>query len=370
MTRVVLMSRAVGVAVVALVLLLAGCAPVPTAETAGPVESATPTPTPTAAAVPQPSLALTCADILTDVEASDILQTPVQLRVDENDVRNVRDIAHLQSGMLSCIWGGEHKTDNGWDQSITLDVLPDAVTDFDAGVMQVDDGAVVYSAGDESEYLCFVEQTFSQCAANILIDGYWAQVLSHAYGTDTGRTQATAEAGMATLLDGLAAKIPAADTSPTWPAPPGVVTGAFCTDEAAGAAVVQQAFEVPGLVDWDSAPTPPFRADQVAVMRAQTQYCSWVSRGEEYLTANVTVVPGGEWAFPELLSSPPVVSWGLPQLEVVELEGTDAALWACGYDGCYLLASAGGSAIAIGGPESPDFLPAASAVLAAVVAAG
>lgn len=351
---------------VVLVLALAACAATPTPES---TQAAAPTPTPsaTAAALPLPALPLTCADVLSDAEASEIVQYPISLKFDENDFRTERDIAGRQSGLLHCIWGGTDKTDNGWDQSIVIDILPDAVADYDVGVMQVDDGAIVYTVGDLSEYLCpSMGELYSWCNANLLIDGYWAHVSANAQGSDNGRTVQTAEAGMASVLDTLAARIPAAaPANPAWSAPDGVVSGAFCADVTASSAVIQAAF--PGeTMDAREIGDSYVDVETIAQDRAALTACYWTG-------ASVSVVPGGAWAFPALLASPPTVSWSMPPLVAAQVPGADAALVSCTDEGwCAGLVSAGGSAISVDGPNMGDgpFAAALASVVAAVVAAG
>lgn len=358
---------AVGVA-----LTLAGCIPV--APTPTPTDaaspSATPSPTPTAAALPVPTLPVTCADVFTDTAASDILGASVQLKVAETTIRDIYSIVSRQAGLLDCIWGGEGRTDNGWDEHIYLDVLPNAATEYDAGVWQVDDGATPYTAGDISEYLCTTfgddEQYF--CNANILIDGYWAQV--NAQASAAGSTQQAAEARMAKLLDSLAVTIGGAGSAnPAWAPPSDGITGAFCADITESTSTVQAAFGVPDLASDPYIPPPPYGASQVAQQRAGEQDCRW-SAG--FTSVYVQVVPGGAWAFPAIAAAPPRTSYALPVMAPVAIAGTDAAFVACG-DGCYALLSVGGATVGVGTDTTSDpaaFAAALPPVAAAILAAG
>jgi hypothetical protein len=299
-----------------------------------------------------------------------IVEHPIQLRVAETTLRGARDIAGLQSGLLSCVWGGESKTDNSWDQTIVLSVLPHAAADYDAGVMQVDDGAVVYTVGDLSEYLCQgADEYQSRCTANLLTDGYWVQLAVNSGGSNDGRTLGSAEAGMRTLLDSLFAAVSGASAQrPDWVAPGVGSGGAFCTDPAS-TGTVQGAFSNPALAPRDYTSPPPYGAATVAQQRAGLAACGWSDGAGAGV--DVTVVPGGGWAFPALLASPPQVSYDLPPLEAASVPGTDSALAVCGESGyCYAIVSVGGSAVAVSGPDiGIDAFVNAVATVATAVAA-
>jgi hypothetical protein len=355
---------AVGVA-----LALAGCVPTTAIPTDAATPSATPSPTPTAAALPVPTLPVTCADVLSDQAASDILGVPVQLKVNETTIRNIFSIATRQAGLLSCVWGGQYKTDNMWDDHIELDVLPNAAAEYDAGVWKVDDGATPYTVGDISEYLCpYADGTQSWCTANLLVNGYWAQMNSMSGAP--GITIETAEHGMAMLLDSLAATIGGAGKpAPAWAPPSGAITGAFCGDVAGSTATMQAAFALPGLYSDPYNPPPPYGASDVASQRSGEKDCTWSSSDQGRVF--VRVVPGGAWAFPAMAASPPKTSYALPAMAPVTVSGTEAAFVACG-DGCSALLSIGGSTVSVGvdNPDQAAFEVALPAVAAAILAAG
>jgi len=348
--------------------VLAGCAQGSPDTTA--VPSASPA-EPVVLAEPVATLDVACADVLSDQAASDLLQSPVSLKVNSADIRSVRDVARLQAGMLTCVWGGEDKTDNSWNQSIVLSVLPDAAADYDAGVEQVDDGAIVYTVGDLSEYLCsYVDANMSQCAANLLIDGYWAQVSSTSVGTIEGRTQATADQSMESLLDTLAGAITGSSAAPAWSAAPGAVSGGFCSDPGS-TAVVQTAFASSAYALRDNALVPPLPAADVAQNRAGMVSCSWADGAGNYVSA--AVVPGGSWSMASLKAAPPQVSYDAPELSVAAVAGADGALIGCGGSGyCVGILSVGGSLLSLNAPDIgvDAFTAAASATAAAVVSAG
>lgn len=369
---------------VAVALVLVGCVPQPTPATS---DAATPTatssPTPAAAALPTPTLPVTCADVLTDQAASDILQTPVQLTVDEAGIRGIDTIADRQAGLLTCVWGGESKTDNGWDDTIDLDVLPNAAADYDAGVWKVDDGATPYTVGDLSECLCSPVDANGQsvCAANLLLDGYWAHAYTQTSFTD-GRTLASAEASMATLLDSLAATITAAGAPNTaWSRPGDAIAGTFCADPGASTGVIRDAFATPDLAApvADESSTGLQTAAQAAEGRSGETRCAWSTAQAGYVENDRTgsvylqIVPGGAWAFPSLLATPPAVSYMLSALTPVTVPGGYPAIAACNdANECYAMLSVGGSLLGIGGDGQPleAFATSVGAVADAVLAAG
>lgn len=118
------------VAVVAGSLLLAGCAPEPEPT---PSSTATPEPTATAeaAARPNPVFDLTCAELLSLEEVQAGITEPITVKRDETSVPgDVREVADLQRGGLSCRWGGENRTGSSYDDGIDVLLLPDAQSDY------------------------------------------------------------------------------------------------------------------------------------------------------------------------------------------------------------------------------------------------
>lgn len=337
------------IVVVAVALLaggvLAACTPSSPSDT--PVaETATPTASPTEAASgdPRPTLPLTCDELVPLADAQAAVGYPVELRESEGYVASPVSIAALQAGILSCVWGGEDRTDNSYDQTLTIDVLPDAVQAWDAGVWQIDDGAVVYPDGSTtSEYLC--QQVFdggtvgavAYCDGNVLVDGYWARFHVQAIVAD----DAAAASVMRGLLDSLAVRLAdAGPATPAWVPPAGALTGAACAP-----------WPGPEYVS-----SPEF----VAAARAGMRRCD----GE----VQVAVVPGGAWAVPLLEGRRPNYS---VTLAAVDVPGTDLALAGCG-DGCTAIVSVGGSALSLSADvySLDEFLPLLPAAIDAVVAGG
>ncbi|MCA0217273.1 MAG: hypothetical protein LCH43_07945 [Actinobacteria bacterium] len=331
----------------AVVASLSGCgvpsAPAPSSPASG---VASPTPTAQAQGDPLPTLPLTCGDFFSEQAASDLLFLPVTLKVSETSVRSTYTAAALQAGATRCIWGADDKTDNGWDQTIVLDALPDGAEAFDTNVWQVDDGAIVYPDGSTtSEYLCsWVEPTYAGCFANVLVDGYWAHAYVQTGGSDRSLTREAVEANLRAIVDSVTAAISSAGPPrPDWIVPSGVLAGGICAGQ--------------GLGD-DST------VGSIAAGRAGMLQCTVGPN-------SVTVLPGGAWALaPILANGQPTYS--VRSLEQIEVAGADAAAWGCG-DGCYAFFSIGGSLVSVYSGDIYDgeaFTPTLEAFVAEVVAAG
>jgi hypothetical protein len=271
---------------------------------------------------------------------------PVTLKEGESFVNNLRAIALRQVGALSCTWGGEGRTDNSYNQTVDLTILPDADAAFDQGVWQVDDGAIVYPDGSTtSEYRCqplFGDVAY--CTANVLLNGYWAQAWVQA----DNQTDESITAGMRSLVDTLTTRIGAAGVPrPAWVVPEGSLTGAYCDQP----------------VDVGSSPYP---ASAVGLVRSGAFACTSPEG------ADVTILPGGGWGVPLAQGTRPYYS--VSEFAPFDILGADYALWGCG-DGCAALVSVGGSAVSIttqydGASTVEQFTPLVTTIVADVTAAG
>lgn len=337
------MLPAVGAAV-ALVLALSGCTG-PGDPGAGETTSpATTTAEPTQPQDdPQPVLPLACSDLFTDDAASSIVGAPVDLKVGDGRLRNDAVAAALQGGVLSCIWGGEGTTDNAWNESITLDVLPDADADFDTGVWQVDDGAVVYPDGQLSEYLCSGYPGLATCSANVLVDGYWAKAIVSSQTANAPQ--------MMTLIDRLREQLAGAGPArQEWAPPTDVLQGAYCGPQPA-----PEQYELSSPADIGAR-----RAGEVTCQPSE----GWI----------VSVLPGGAWSVPLIAAYGGSPYGGVLPVVPTEISGADESYWGdVAWGGQqWALVSVGGSAVSIFGvgEDRADFDAQATEILAAVVAAG
>lgn len=320
--------RVVSIGILA-VLALSGCAPVATEPSAAPSPSLTPTPTSAVPVAPQSTLPLACAELFTVDEASELVHEDLAVAIDETLARNEFEIAARQAGMLSCVWGGEDRTDGGWGQRLEVRILPDADAAFDVGVWQVDDGAIVYPAGSTtSEYLCSpVSESFGGCFANVLVDGYWARASVQNGGLSVGFTTAIAEEAMRVIVDRLTDEISSAGPSrPAWEPPRDALRGAICGDEVAAPA------EIVSYPEW------------VAVDRVVMPSCSVTApSGQVY---DLSVVPGGGWALPSMVArlEHPDGLVGLPSR--LEIEGVPSA-WAASGENYIATLDIGSSAVTV-----------------------
>jgi hypothetical protein len=275
---------------------------------------------------------------------------PVKLVATETSLRGgTYSIATLQAGLFDCVWGGTGRTDNGWDDYVEIKALPDAASDYDTGVMKVDDGAVVYTAGTHSEYLCGVYETYSACHANLLIDNYWVHAEIWATGSSSGMTASSAEAGARAVLDRMAALVPATSPRPAWMTPSGALTGAYCPTSDVSS-------------DAESLKTSPAALEIIARLRAMPVRCE-----------DVMIVPGGAWALPILSRTLPSIPWYEDPLTQVPIPAMDSALAVCSLNGCLAIGAIAGSAVQISTDSittMPEFLTYASAKAAEIRAAG
>lgn len=338
----------------AVVIALAGCTPADVAPTSTPSpSSSTPAPEP----APFPRLALTCDDLYSEAEATAFVGQPVSLKLDEVAVRNVREVAALQDGLLSCTWGGESTTDGGWDEHLVVDVLPDADQAFDVGVWQVDDGATVYPAGSlTSEYRCgyanvdpAVGYLGYYCVVNVLVDGFWGQAdLQGTFDDAAGADALPAlEARLRELVDSLTLAIASAgEPNPAWVPPSGALTGAICSGSAEADILV-------------SAP------DQVAEGRAGVRGC-------EISSLKLVIAPGGAWAYPVLESRADRPWYAGSTVEPVEVDGVGPALLSCG-DGCMAVVAVGGSLVSVYDSDNGEPAPLLTTlpdIISQIIAAG
>lgn len=126
------------VTVVGLAVMLASCAAAP-APTQTPQSDPTPTPTPEVAPLGSSALPLGCADLvhLSSLESMAPSSGPAIVSVvDERRIeQDVRSVAQLQAGVLSCVWSNNY---GGTDFSryVRLDVAASAATSLDASAEQ------------------------------------------------------------------------------------------------------------------------------------------------------------------------------------------------------------------------------------------
>lgn len=316
------------------VLVLSGCAPTDvTAPNTAPVASpsSTPSPTPSAPVAPQAILPLACSDLFSAEEASALVLEDLAVVVDETLARNSGEIRLRQAGMLGCVWGGERSTSSWW-QKLEVRILADAEAEFDVGVWQIDDGAVVYPAGSTtSEYLCpYVDDRELQCFANVLVNGFWAHAELQNIGGSGGLTQAIAEESMRTIVNRLTERMAQAGPGrPAWAPPVDALRGQICGGQVADRDVESVDLRNPESVVWSRTAEPECELTAAS--------------GIDY---SVTVYVGGGWALPRMVErlEHPGGLVSLPRR--IDIEGVEFAWAACG-ENCLATFEVGSSAVTV-----------------------
>jgi len=207
---------ALAAAVLTGVIALAGCTPVatPIPRPTTPSISATPA----AATTRQPTLPLSCAQLLPASQVTSMFGTPVSLRIDERRAPgSMVDVATQQVGGMQCVWGGQTRTDNGYDDTIELTVLPAGASDYAnfAPPTVSTNGAAIDTAGDHSESSCQSSGDTFSCSAQLLVGQYWVTII-YTNSDGAGPPRAAASALLQTSLQQLATSIRAAGS----PRPP------------------------------------------------------------------------------------------------------------------------------------------------------
>jgi hypothetical protein len=310
-----------------LTLALAACAPATAAPSAAPSRtpsaSATPTPVAVAPASPRFAFDIGCAGLLGASEAQAQLTAPISVVVDESSPR-VDDLQLAQSAGLTCLWGGTHRTDSSYDDSVRVTVLPAATSEL---------ATWTASAGEQ----CAADQPI--CIVDARAGEAWVEVTLSAAGGSPSPIGDEARAIADRIADRVAGATPRTDR---WSAPSGVLVGiadcAAATPKAATAAGVDAS-----SLTW----THPLEHDAgqqyVATQRSGFAACGW-SNGDRSVDVDWAVLPGGAWAFAGMTASrPPVFGWGM-RFHATTIAGADAAWSGCG-PACAVIAEVRGSLV-------------------------
>jgi hypothetical protein len=288
--------------------MLTGCAPSPASRSTPETSSRTPVATVSPAALKAPEFAfdIGCGGLLTTAELQSDLTAPIHEVADETTTR-VNDLAVAQAGGITCVWGGADRTDGGYDDGMTLTILPDASADEAASAS--DAGQCVSSNG-----YCFVDG---------LVGSSWVSLrVTAAHGTPSPLEQE----GPA-LLGLVGSRLAAAKSvAARWTAPTGALASLPDCAARSGAAARAIGVEASNLSKAQRFDTDGTDIGQVARRRSGWGGCSW-SGTDGSPAISWGVLPGAGWAFGVDRSDPRVA------LHPAMVPGADAAWIGCA-DGC------------------------------------
>jgi hypothetical protein len=256
--------------------------------------------------------------------------------------------AQLQAGVLTCEW----VVDGTLDARLHVEVLPDGLQDFRAFVAAFPYPGGSAAFGPDSDLRCWSDEAIG-CSADLTPGGYWVEFELSAPPTDGVVDMSSA----------------------------GLHVGAAITEALSGVVPAERGEIGHALPGWDDCqqldaidlrgrtvspslglPEPSYLGPgvifSVAWQRAAFRSCVWRQSDVydapdgELRMMTVNVLPGGAWAWPELVDA------AMPAAEVRELEvpGADAAFLACSYGTeCRIDLSVEGSLLSVHGSyDSPD----------------
>jgi hypothetical protein len=330
-----------------LLLALAGCtfpAPLNPGRSGGhhpPTSGASPTPSASALTAPRSAIAAGCTQLLPTATAVGAFPATagIAVRASEATAPNgVIEVSARQAGGLHCVWGGTDRTDNGYDDMITLDVLPDAVDAYHSNVVP-NTGDEVNTFGTASDLLCQGDPQF-YCFAQVLVGTTWFELDYDSLGGE-GEPASGSIDRFHSLLTGIVTRIGSAGAPRAlWTPPSGWDGAALCTDDAV--ARVRTATGAADLEQGDFAMEGPLTAASAAIARLTVQSCGWVREGPSGLTTlGVQFVKDGAWALAQEQADPPSSYEGT--LAPVTVPGATAALAVCGGGYCQADLAVGGS---------------------------
>jgi hypothetical protein len=316
---------------------------------------------------PQSILPLDCAD-LTDLA---VLQanfvTPLSVRLDQSSSPlSPYSAGVIQAGGLTCVWGGENRTDSSWDEGVTLSILGRAASAFADVYAQNSAGAQsLDTLGDGSLFSCFGGDTHYDCSGEVLIGDYWLNArVADATSTDDASARDVFAAVLSPVIMAVAA---AGAPRALWEPPADAFTGtSLCTDPAAAAAALGAD---PASISVVNTVGEDLDQGSEAMRRSPGVRCTWGPADAPYATG-ITVLPGGEWAMDRYeADADPHISTLQSTAEPVVIAGTDRALLSCG-DGCYVAMTVGGSIIYLYLSDIYDVGPATAQATAFAAALG
>jgi hypothetical protein len=339
--------------IVAIVLVLAGCA----APTPPPKRTATPTPTPTSAPktaiTPGSRVPVGCADLLGTSNVQALAGASAKVEQDERSApTSLTEIAQQQYGAEDCIWDGNATgTDATPGAYLSVDVAPEATAEFgnqfttlmSTTTSTPHSPATENVAGDESGFWCATDLDILgsdapslTCDAEMLVDDYWVSI---GIGDVSGITRAQLTDGLTASLQHIASGLQAAGAPKTiaWRAPE-TTPPAFCSDPASTATV--RAIVGAASLAVYPAGTRSIYASQIG-LDGRDVLCYWTSPTAG--SVDVELLAGGSWAIPEFK---PVFGDSFVQsASPVTVPGASSSLLGCDSGFCAAFLAVGTTAV-------------------------
>jgi hypothetical protein len=329
---------------------LAGCTavPVPPSGTHSGRVSSSPSPTPVAL---RPAFlnGSDCAGLLsTDEVQKQVVATVAVRRDQDSPPRWAEDVALLQAGGIECVWGGTDMTDTGYDDGVDVTILPNGA-----------DQLAAWRTHQPTDYCSEL-----RCMSNSLIQGAWVSV-SYSDSERVHDSDAALHGRVSALVALLGSRLTAARAQPWKPAQNAFDPPGLCSQPATTAAIGVGIGVDPATLSLDaSSYSVGDDPGGAALGRPGSLSCSWNSG-----TAGLTVIPGGGWAFPALMTSPPPARVFLGAMREISVAGADQTDVGCG-DGCAAFILYRGSFIELtaGTPDNTvtEFTPIVQRIVAAL----
>lgn len=261
--------------------------------------------------------------------------------------------ASMQAGMLECGWHGDAGT---VASGLTVEVLPDAAGEYTAYINglplpDTQDGLI----GPESRIRCYEDEVGRSCTASFLSSGYWLNFSLVQPPVDQPNSDADILAiGVATgaaMRDALDA---AGQPLPQFQPPEGSLPAWESCDTIDDGGAFRSALGSASL----GAPEAEESDDAIAMFaiawqRAEFRGCSWrhsdpySSPAGELRLLSASILPGGEWAWPELAHA----ALAKDGASEVDINGAESAVVSCSsyeeYAGCKVEALVDGSYLSV-----------------------
>jgi hypothetical protein len=318
----------VGVIALTALLFLSGCAGnsdepalsqagsgVPS-ESAAPAPPVTPEPTPSATQPVQvidvSAVPATCDELIDPKTAAQTIGVGFSDLVNYTPEPYWLTTAELQGGERFCRWWGREDTVSSYfdDASqLTIRVLANAGTEFGAVAKSSRYGST--KLGKSSELRCMVSGSYRRCEATVLHDGYWINVELQGE-VDASADVASSKSDVVALVSHMTDVFDSAGSALVQYQPPtgGTKLWTSCSqlDNGSGFREAIGAKKL-GKGTFASYSSGPYSIADVSLSRARYSACEWaptsgsgVSRTQVF-SADVAMVEGGGWAWPQYLTS-------------------------------------------------------------------